>query len=125
MALPRHQRRHATPGRDRVRLAPRGHGDAERPLPARRHPRVRGTRRGARARAPHRLRRESADSGQMKRCSGTRARGFTLIELMIALLILSIVALMSYRGLVAVLDAREHVAGETAKWRRVASFLAR
>jgi general secretion pathway protein J len=61
----------------------------------------------------------------MKRRAGPRARGFTLIEVMVALLILSIVALMSYRGLVAVLDARDHVAGETDKWRRVASFLAR
>jgi general secretion pathway protein J len=61
----------------------------------------------------------------MRRCAGPRARGFTLIEVMVALLILSIVALMSYRGLVAVLDARDHVARETDKWRRVASFLAR
>lgn len=53
------------------------------------------------------------------------ARGFTLIELLAALLILSLLALMSYRGLGAVLDTREHVALETDKWRRVASFLAR
>jgi len=53
------------------------------------------------------------------------ARGFTLIELMIALLVLSLLALMSYRGLGAVLDARDHVTQETAKWRDVASFLAR
>jgi general secretion pathway protein J len=32
---------------------------------------------------------------------------------------------MSYRGLGAVLDAREHVGQETDKWRRVAMFLAR
>lgn len=61
----------------------------------------------------------------MKRCAGARARGFTLIELMVALLILAIVAMMSYRGLAAVLDARDHVAAETGKWRSVASFLAR
>ena len=36
-------------------------------------------------------------------------RGFTLIEIMTALLVLSLLALMSYRGLGAVLDAREHV----------------
>jgi len=52
-------------------------------------------------------------------------RGFTLIELMIALLVLSLLALMSYRGLDAVLDARDHTRQETAKWRHVASFLAR
>ena len=51
--------------------------------------------------------------------------GFTLIEIMTALLVLSLLALMSYRGLGAVLDAREHVKQETDKWRRVAAFFAR
>lgn len=51
--------------------------------------------------------------------------GFTLIELLTALLILSLLALMSYRGLGAVLDARAHVTQETDKWRRVASFFTR
>ena len=54
-----------------------------------------------------------------------RRRGFTLIELMSALLILSLLAMMSFRGLAAVLDARDHVAQETAKWKRVAAFLER
>ena len=44
---------------------------------------------------------------------------------MSALLVLSLLALMSYRGLGAVLDAREHTRYETDKWRRVAAFLAR
>lgn len=52
-------------------------------------------------------------------------RGFTLIELLTALLVLSLLALMAYRGLGAVLDAREHVSAETDKWRRVAAFFAR
>ena len=52
-------------------------------------------------------------------------RGFTLIELMTAILVLSLLALMSYRGLGAVLDAREHVKQETDKWRRVAAFFTR
>jgi general secretion pathway protein J len=51
--------------------------------------------------------------------------GFTLIELLTALLVLSLLALMSYRGLGAVLDAREHVRQESEKWRHVATFLAR
>jgi general secretion pathway protein J len=54
-----------------------------------------------------------------------KTAGFTLIELMTALLILSLLALMSFRGLGAVLDAREHVRLESDKWRRVASFFAR
>jgi general secretion pathway protein J len=52
-------------------------------------------------------------------------RGFTLVELLTALLILALLALMSFRGLGAVLDARDHVRQESNKWRRVASFLAR
>ena len=52
-------------------------------------------------------------------------RGFTLIELMSALLILSLLALMSFRGVAAVLDAREQVGLETAKWKRVAAFFSR
>ncbi len=55
----------------------------------------------------------------------TGTRGFTLIEIMSALLVLSLLALMSYRGLGAVLDAREHTRAETDKWRRVSAFLAR
>lgn len=61
----------------------------------------------------------------MKTSAGYSTRGFTLIELLAALLILSVLALMSYRGLGAVLDAREHVTRETDKWRRVAAFVAR
>jgi general secretion pathway protein J len=54
-----------------------------------------------------------------------RDGGFTLIELLIALLILAALALMSYRGLGAILDARNHVGKETDKWRHVASFFSR
>ena len=61
----------------------------------------------------------------MKTAARIRVVGFTLIELLTALLILSLLALMSYRGLGAVLDAREHVTAETDKWRQVASFFAR
>ena len=61
----------------------------------------------------------------MKSAPGAAARGFTLIELLTALLLLSLLALMSYRGLGAVLETREHVAQETAKWRSVAAFFAR
>jgi general secretion pathway protein J len=51
--------------------------------------------------------------------------GFTLVELLVVLLIFSLLALMSYRGLGAVLDAREHVKQETEKWRRVSAFFSR
>jgi general secretion pathway protein J len=57
--------------------------------------------------------------------SRSRARAFTLIELLTALVILSLLGLMSYRALGAVLDTREHVALETAKWRALAAFFTR
>lgn len=54
-----------------------------------------------------------------------KTRGFTLIELLAVLMIFSLLALMSYRGLGAVLDSREHIKLETKKWRGVADFLSR
>jgi general secretion pathway protein J len=54
-----------------------------------------------------------------------KPRGFTLIELLSALLILSLLAVMSFRGLGAVLDARDHVSQETEKWKNVAAFFSR
>lgn len=53
------------------------------------------------------------------------ACGFTLIELLAAMFILSLLAMMSYRGLGAVLDARAHIDGEAGKWRRLSAFMAR
>ncbi|TAK51442.1 MAG: type II secretion system protein GspJ [Betaproteobacteria bacterium] len=61
----------------------------------------------------------------MRSAARAAARGFTLIELLTALLVLSLLALMSYRGLGAVLETREHVRQETDKWQRVAAFFAR
>jgi len=55
----------------------------------------------------------------------TRQRGFTLIELMSAMLILALLAVMSFRGLGAVLDARDQVRQETEKWKRVAALFSR
>ena len=48
-----------------------------------------------------------------------RTRGFTLIEVMVALTIFALMSGVAYRGLGAVLDARERVDRETRKWRDV------
>ena len=61
----------------------------------------------------------------MRTAAVRRCSGFTLIEVLAALLILSILALLSYRGLGAVLDTRQHVSMETDKWQHVSAFLAR
>jgi general secretion pathway protein J len=61
----------------------------------------------------------------MKSNRGAGPRGFTLIELLVVLLVLSILALMSYRGLGAIIETREHVTQEIVKWRSVAAFFAR
>jgi general secretion pathway protein J len=54
-----------------------------------------------------------------------RCRGYTLIELLVALLILALLSLAGYRGLDAVLQTRERVAREAAKWQHLAGFFAR
>lgn len=54
-----------------------------------------------------------------------RSRGFTLVELLTALLILALLAVLSMRGLTAVLDTGDQVGAETDKWRDVAALCAR
>jgi general secretion pathway protein J len=53
------------------------------------------------------------------------ARGFTLIEVLIALTIFAVMSALAYRGLTSILDARDRVAQENRKWREVAVFFAR
>jgi len=53
------------------------------------------------------------------------ANGFTLIEILAALVIFAIMAMLSYRALAAVLDSREQLNAETQKWRDCALFFAR
>jgi general secretion pathway protein J len=48
------------------------------------------------------------------------ASGFTLIEVLVALLVFALLAGFGYRGLGAVLDAGERVTSETGKWRDLA-----
>ena len=51
--------------------------------------------------------------------------GFTLLEILVALLIFGLMSLMAYRGLSSVLQSREHLAQENRKWRAVAMLFAR
>jgi len=53
------------------------------------------------------------------------SRGYTLIELLVALVILALLSVAGYRGLDAVLQTREHIAQETRKWQHLAFFFAR
>lgn len=57
--------------------------------------------------------------------AAVRRGGFTLIELLTAMLILSLLAMMSWRGLGAVLETRDRVLEETRKWQAVAAFCTR
>lgn len=52
-------------------------------------------------------------------------KGFTLLELLIAIAILAIMSGMAYRGLDALLEARERVTNESQKWRAAELFFAR
>ncbi len=51
--------------------------------------------------------------------------GLTLIELLVALVILTFISVAGYRGLNAVLQTRERVAQETRKWQHLAFFFSR
>lgn len=55
----------------------------------------------------------------------TRARGFTLVEVLVALFVLAIIAVAAFRGLNAVVDARNAVAQETRKWQGLMFFFSR
>lgn len=52
-------------------------------------------------------------------------RGFTLVELLIALAIFAIMAVMSYRTLDSVFQTRQHLSSETARLRDLALLFAR
>ena len=52
-------------------------------------------------------------------------QGFTLVELLVALAIFVVMAATAYRGLSAILDARQRIDQENLKWRNVALFYAR
>ena len=54
-----------------------------------------------------------------------KARGFTLIEVVVAVAIFAIISSMSYAVLATVLDSRARIEQETKKWRDIGLALAR
>ena len=52
-------------------------------------------------------------------------QGFTLVELLVALVIITLLSIAGYRGLDSVIQTRERVAVETRKWQHLAFFFSR
>jgi general secretion pathway protein J len=53
-----------------------------------------------------------------------RQRGFTLVEMLVALTIFALMSVRAYRGLNAVLQTREHLTEDNRRWRDIALTLA-
>lgn len=52
-------------------------------------------------------------------------RGFTLVELLVALAIFSVLGVLSYRALAVIVDSRDRVAVEQRRWQAVTRFVQR
>jgi general secretion pathway protein J len=53
-----------------------------------------------------------------------RQRGFTLVEMLVALTIFALMSVLAYRGLNAVLETRAHLTEDNRRWRDIALTLA-
>ena len=57
-------------------------------------------------------------------CSLASQRGFTLVELLVALAIFAVISVTAYRGLNSALETRDHLMADNRKWRELALFFA-
>lgn len=53
-----------------------------------------------------------------------KQRGFTLVEMLVALTIFALMSILAYRGLDAVLETRAHLTEDNRRWRDIALTLA-
>jgi general secretion pathway protein J len=53
-----------------------------------------------------------------------RQRGFTLVEVLVALTIFALMSVLAYRGMTAVMQTREHLTEDNRRWRDIALTLA-
>ena len=56
---------------------------------------------------------------------GGRARGFTLVELLVALAILALLSLMGYRAVASLTESEVRLSAEAARWRSLEALFAR
>ncbi|MES2354172.1 MAG: type II secretion system minor pseudopilin GspJ [Pseudomonadota bacterium] len=57
--------------------------------------------------------------------SRQNSAGFTLLEVLIAIIIFALMATISYRGLTAILDSKRQVSAESEKWKKIAILFTR
>lgn len=60
-----------------------------------------------------------------KRPAATAERGFTLVEILVALVIMGVVALLAYRATAAMTEGEARLASESERWRGLDQFFAR
>jgi general secretion pathway protein J len=58
-------------------------------------------------------------------CAASRARGFTLLEVLLAVAIVALIAVLGYRALAALSDSESKLAAEATRWRTLDLFFAR